>query len=137
MAKFITKTVQANLFQEIVKLSIEHGDSNPALFGTLVNNMLARVNAKQSWINYSNDLSPGEKEIIQALEKNFAILRVDGLYYYDEDNIATTGPFDLVRDPRCHVLSTKCLNKLKEKGLITILYGYGDQDNCVQIVGGV
>ena len=84
MAKFITKTVQANLFQEIVKLSIEHGDSNPALFGTLVNNMLARVNAKQSWINYSNDLSPGEKEIIQALEKNFAILRVDGLYYYGQ-----------------------------------------------------
>jgi hypothetical protein len=40
MAKFITKTVQANLFQEIVKLSIEHGDSNPALFGKIVNDVL-------------------------------------------------------------------------------------------------
>jgi hypothetical protein len=137
MAKFITKTSQAHLFQAIVKLSIEHGDSDPALFGKIVNNMLNRVNVKQSWIKYSSDLSPGEKEIIQALKKNFAILRVDGVYYYNEYNIATTGPFDLVRDPRCHVLSTKCLNKLKEKGLITILYGYGDQDNCVQIVRGV
>jgi hypothetical protein len=135
MAKFITKTVQANLFQEIVRLSISYGNSNPALFGKLVNELLTTT--KQSWVNYLSDLSPGEAEIIEALKKNLTIRRLDGVYYYDEDNIATTGPFDLVRDPRCHVLSTKCLNKLKEKGLITILYGYGDRDNCVKIVRGL
>jgi hypothetical protein len=136
MAKFINKADQIKLFQAIVKLSIELGDSNPALFGKIVNDTLTRVNAKQSWINYSSDLSPGEKEIIKALEKNFAIRRLDGVYYYEEDNIPTTGPFVMFRDPRCHVLSITGINKLHEKGIITILYGHSNQDNCVQIVSG-
>jgi hypothetical protein len=133
MAKFITKADQIELFQAIVKLSIKHGDSNPALFGKIVNDALTNANVKQSWIDYSSNLSPGEKEILNALKKNFVIRQLDGLYYYEEDNIATTGPFDLIRDPRCHVLSTICLNKLKEKGIIAI---HGYRDNCVQIVSG-
>ena len=136
MAKFITKSEQIKLFQQIVKASIKYGDSNPALLGKIVNEALTKANVKQSWINYSNNLSSGEKEILEALEKKFAIRRLDGLYYYEEDNISTTGPFALIRDSRCHVLSSTSINKLLEKRIITVLCGHIHNDNCVQIVSG-
>ena len=133
MSKFLTQTYQVDLFQQILKKSIELGDKENEQLGEFVNTLFNRTDARNKWITYINNRTKDEQEILDALNKGWAIKYVDGVYYYDEDNTWTQGPFQTPRNPKCHVISTRSLNKLVEKNEVTIKFDYKDRDNCVML----
>ena len=87
MSKFFTTKKEKYWFELIVKKAATLDKEDHQALGEFVNDLFNKNNIVNHWNDFVKDDNKEEILIIEILKKGWKVKFLDGVYYYEEDNI--------------------------------------------------